>query len=186
MAFKFSARTWHNWVSFVLVIPILIVSITAVLIAHDKRLGLKEIDITRLVGWLPGYGTSAMKQEKMEIRATLSEEDGSRWVGTKMGLYKYEQEKLLPIPELSGIEVRDLLAAPWGVIAATKNGVWLLQNNQWQNVYKGDVWNASLTGENVMVSIKDRGLIYSNNGINWKPEQETQQALMNVPMQEMG
>ena len=71
MAINFNPRNWHNWISVILVVPIIIVGVTAVFIAHSHELGTKDIDVTRAVNWLPGYGEAAMQAMNTDVRASL-------------------------------------------------------------------------------------------------------------------
>lgn len=182
MLLKFNARTWHNWISVILVVPILIVSVTAVFIAHNKRFGLNEIDVSGAVGWLPGYGSAAMKEEHTEVRSSLTTADGLQWIGTQTGLYRVEGARLAPVTELAGLQVRDLVAAPWGMVAATKGGIWVKQGDAWRMAYKGDAWNANIGPEGVVaVAIKDKGIVVSRDGMEWKPDPAIKQALSTIP-----
>lgn len=182
MQFKFNARTWHNWISVILVVPILTVAVTAVFIAHNKRLGLNEIDVSGVVGWLPGYGAAAMKEEHMEVRSSLTTPDGRQLIGTQTGLYRIDGTKLVPVSELVGLQVRDLVAVPWGMVAATKGGIWVEQGGIWRMAYKGDAWNANIGPDGaVAVAIKDKGLVVSRDGAEWKPDPAIKRALSTMP-----
>jgi hypothetical protein len=56
MRFNFNARNWHNWISIILVLPILIVAITAIFIAHHKALGMEQLMLLKLF-----HGCQAIK-----------------------------------------------------------------------------------------------------------------------------
>lgn len=79
---KYNNRRWHSWISAILALPILIVGLTAIFIAHDKALGLKKMGVS--AEWLPGYGQT--KSEHAELRATLPLADGGLWLAAKGGL----------------------------------------------------------------------------------------------------
>lgn len=178
MKLKLNARSWHNLISVVLALPILVVAGTAVFIAHDKALGLKEIEVTRAVAWLPGYGEAAMREMKTEVRASLTAPDGSRWLGTKAGLYRIEAGQARQVEELGGLEVRDLVAAPFGLVLAAKNGVWLKDAAGWSKVQGGDAWSANLLPDGaVAVSVKDRGVLTSRDGSEWQADDGVMSAL---------
>lgn len=186
MQLKFNARTWHNWISVILAVPILIVAVTAVFIAHSKALDLKEIDVTRYVSWLPGYGAAEMKAMKTEVRASLSTPDGRQWLGTKAGLYEVANGEARAVEALGGSEVRDLAAAPFGLVAATRNGVWVLGNEGWNRVLKGDAWNASLQADgSVAVTLKDKGVLTSRDGRDWREDPAAGAALAAMPKDTM-
>jgi hypothetical protein len=186
MQLKFNSRTWHNWISVILAVPILIVAVTAVFIAHDHELGLKEIDVTRAVSWLPGYGEAEMKAMKQEVRASLSTPDGRLWLGTKAGLYEVANGEARAVEALGGSDVRDLAAASFGLVAAAKNGVWVQGAAGWNKVLKGDAWNASLNPDgSVAVTLKDKGVLMSSDGRDWRENAAAGAALAAMPAETM-
>lgn len=187
MKLNLKARDWHNWVSVILVVPMLLVGMTALFLAHKKALGLGEIDITGAAGWLPGYGQTPVKQPKAEVRASLALPDGSRWIGTQNGLYRVADGASSAAVELGQTQVNALVAAPWGIVAAAKNGVWVLGRDGWRKARPGEAWNASLEPDGgVAVAIKDQGLVVSRNGAKWQPEASVRQALAHLSAETKG
>lgn len=155
---------------------------TAMFIAHKHELGLKEIDVTRAVNWLPGYSEAAMMEMKMDVRASLTTADGLQWLGTKGGLYRIVEGQARQVEELGGAEVRDLVAATFGLVVAAKNGVWLQDAEGWNKVLKGEAWNASLQpGGAVAVTLKDKGVLVSRDGRNWQADGAIKTALSTMP-----
>lgn len=186
MKLNLKARDWHNWVSVILVVPMLMVGLTSLFLAHKKALDLNDIDVTRIAGGLPGYGTVAMKHAGTELRASLALPDGSLWVGTQAGLYRIAAGQAHAVPELGDTQVRDLAAAPWGIVAATKNGIWVLGRDGWRKTHKGDAWNAALAPDgSVAVAIKDKGLLVSRDGTEWRPHAAAQRALDDLPTESL-
>ena len=180
MKLTFKARDWHNWVSVVLVIPMLLVGFTSLFIAHKKSLGLDDVDLSRYVVWLPGYG--AVKAEKPEVRASLATADGRRWLAGKEGLYRIVDGRAEAVDEFAGQQVRDLAAAPWGIVAATKSGIWLESGGIWRKAHKGDAWNASLAPDgSVTVALKDKGLLISRDGLRWTAPAPPESEVLPVP-----
>ena len=186
MTLKFNARAWHKWISIILSVPILIVAVTAIFIAHDHALNTKDIDVTRYVSWLPGYGQAQMQAMKAEIRTSLATADGQRWLGGKGGLYQVVDGQPRQVADLGTTEVRDLVAAPFGLVAAAKNGIWLMDAEGWSKVMKGDAWNASLNPDgSVAVTLKDKGVFTSRNGRDWAPDAAVRAALAAMPAETM-
>lgn len=182
MNLKFNPRNWHNWISVILSVPILIVAVTAIFIAHNHELELKEIDVTDAVSWLPGYGKTEMKAMKMELRASLTTADGQRWLGGKGGLYQVIGGQARQVEELGGAEVRDMATAPFGLVVAAKNGVWLKNAEGWNKVLKGDAWNAGLNPDGaVAVTLKDKGVLLSRDGRDWAPDATAATAMASMP-----
>lgn len=185
MQLNLKARDWHNWVSAILVVPMLLVGLTTIFLAHKKELGLNDIDLTRAVAWLPGYGGKAMAYRDPEIRSSLALADGSRWVGTQTGLYRIAGGEAVAVPELAGTPIRGIVAAPWGLVAATKSGIWTHDAQGWRRAYKGDAWHAALDPDgSVAVALKDEGLVASGDGIRWQPDDNTRLALAALPAEE--
>lgn len=180
MKLNLKARSWHTWASIILALPILIVSATAVFIAHKKSL--QTEDITLDVGWLPGYQTKGYKTKEAEPRAALTTVNGTTWVGTQEGLYRLDGSTLVAAKALSGMPVRGLAESRFGLVAAAKNGVWLEHSGEWTRVIKGDAWHASTrTDGSVVVSMKDKGLLVSANGQDWHPDPVLATALAALP-----
>lgn len=181
MRLNLKARDWHVWVSVILIVPILLVALTAVFLAHEHELGLKNVDITRAVAWLPGY-REAPADERRTVRTSLALADGTQWIGTKAGLYQMRQGRADAVREIGHTEIRDIVAAPFGLVAAAKNGVWVQGRNGWTKTVAGDAWSANRQPDgSVVVALKDEGLMTSRDGVNWQAAPAAQQALAVVP-----
>jgi hypothetical protein len=167
MKTRFDSRKWHIWVSIALSIPILIVSVTAVFIAHEHELGLKDIPVE--VGWLPGYRSEGVKEKYIEPRAALVSSAGDQYIGTNGGLYRVDDGRPVPVGELAGLQVRAIAESSWGVAVATKGGLWLQRDGRWQRVVDGDAWTVtSRTDGSMIAAFKDKGLIASSDGALWQ------------------
>lgn len=166
MSIKISHRSTHIWISVVLAIPILIVALTAIFLAHDKSLGLKKITVN--ANWLPGYQTT-VKKDDAEIRAWLATADFN-YVGTRKGLYRWQNDTLIPVPGFMGMEIRQILAAPQGILVVGKEGLWLEHNDDFQQLYRGEIWNAQLQENGrIILSTKGEGLLNTEDqGVSWK------------------
>lgn len=182
MQINLKARDWHNWTSVILAIPLLIVGLTSIFLAHKKEWGLNEVDLTSAVSWLPGYGENTILHQRMEIRASLQDQDGSQWIGTQAGLYRVVAGKSEAVAELGDAQIRDLVRTPWGLVVATKYGIWVLNEQGWQRTHKGDAWNANLNLDgSVAVSLKGQGLLLSHDGQDWQALEETSASLAALP-----
>lgn len=169
MQLNLKARDWHNWVSVILLLPMLIVGLSTLFLAHKKELGLEKIDLTPYVGWLPGYGAAKMHGSHTEIRSSLPLAAGGHLVGTQGGLFRVIDGRAEAVRELGGINVRDIAAAPWGIVVATKNGVWVESGKGWRKTVDSDAWNANaLPDGSVVVAIKEGGLLASHDGRIWE------------------
>ncbi len=163
------ARDWHNWVSVILLIPMLIVGLSTLFLAHKKELGMEKVDITRFVGWLPGYGATMKHGAHTEVRTSLLLDGGTQLVGTQGGLIRLVDGRAEAVRELGGTHVRDIALAPWGIVVAAKNGIWVEGEKGWRKAVDGDAWNANAAADGaVVVAIKDGGLISSLDGKRWE------------------
>jgi len=180
MKFNFRARTWHTWTSLILVLPLLIVVITALSMAHKKALGTDGVPVA--ANWLPGYQTKGTKMGNNEPRASLITASGDTYIGTLGGLYRLAGTQLVAVDELAGTPVRGLAEAPWGRVAAARSGIWLEQNGQWQRVLNGDASNAASQPDGtVVVAIKDKWLVSSHDGVHWQADARLVAALAGLP-----
>ncbi|MGQ0709765.1 MAG: PepSY domain-containing protein [Rhodoferax sp.] len=169
----FQARSWHTWASVILALPLLIVGITAIFITHKKSLGTDEV-----VLWSRG----ASAAHAPEVRTVLPDAQGVVWLGTQEGLLRLDAGMASPVAEFDGIPVRALAQAPWGLVAAAKNGIWVLRDGTWSRALRTDAFGASLVGNaEVAVTTKDEGVLISRNGRDWQAHQAWNLALEMVP-----
>jgi hypothetical protein len=146
----------------------LLIGFTSFFLAHKKDLGLNEIDMTPYVAWLPGYGEGAMQGQHLELRSVLQLPDGRQVVGTNVGLFELTAAGPVSVQALEGMQVRNLAMTGEGLLAATKEGVWLERAGAWQQVLAGDAWNANSAADgSVTVALKEQGLFISHDGLNW-------------------
>lgn len=180
MKLNVHSRTWHRWSSLFLALPILIVAVTAIFMSHRKTLGTDELTVA--ASWLPGYRAASAKNGRNEPRASLITASGETYIGTLGGLYRLAGTQFVAVEELAGTQIRGLAEAPWGRVAAARDGIWLEQNGKWRRVQKGDAWSAaSQPGGSVVVAIRDKGLVHSRNGQQWQTDARIAAALTNLP-----
>ena len=180
MKLNLKARSWHTWASLILALPILIVGASAIFIAHKKSLNTEDITVN--AKWLPGYQTAEAKAKPIEARAALTTRQGTTYLGAQEGLYRLDGDKLAAVEALAGMPVRGLAEGGFGVVAAAKNGIWLEQRGEWRRVQKGDAWSASARADgSVVVSIKDKGLLVSQDGQKWQADPLLSAALAAMP-----
>lgn len=180
MKLNFHSRAWHRWTSLVLVLPVLIVAVTAITMSHRKSLGTEELTVS--ANWLPGYRGALAQTGRNEPRASLTTTRGDTYIGTLNGLYRLAGTQLVAVEALAGTQIRGLADAPWGRVAAAKGGIWLEQNGNWQRVLKDDAWSAvSRPDGSVVVALRDKGLVSSNDGRHWQVDARAAMALSSLP-----
>ncbi|ODN72085.1 hypothetical protein A6302_00600 [Methylobrevis pamukkalensis] len=163
-------RTWHAWLSIALALPIVIVSITAILIAHDKDLGTKNVALTG-----PGEGAPAA----FELKAFLETADGTRYYGTKYGLVAEGTGGVpMKVGAIGEEEVRDLAAADGTVFAAGKTGLWRAgRDGLWTQAMPGDVWSVSTSGAAIFAATKEQLWRSDDGGATFRPSPLADEAL---------
>ncbi len=179
MSFNFNARNWHNWVSIILVLPMIIIGITAIFIAHHKTLKMDQIDVTAYVSWLPGYQTT-LKGNHLELRTSYIDAEGNQWLGALTGLYHIHGAETTQVTELPATQVRAITDSPWGLMVATKMGVWLRAESGWKNIYQGDAWHVSAHKNAVTIAVKDKGILLTENGKDWQPDPTISKAMQGL------
>jgi hypothetical protein len=181
MKVNFNARSWHNWISIILVLPIIIVGITAIFIAHHKTLKMEQIDVTSYVSWLPGYSANTMNDNKFELRSSYIDAEGKQWLGAQNGLYQMIGKTITPVTAIPATQVRDIAESPWGLMVASKMGIWINTDTGWQQTYKGDAWNISANKNNVSIAVKDKGILVSDNGKDWHASKAVLESINDMP-----
>lgn len=165
-----SLRGWHLWVSIALALPIFIVSLTAIFIAHDKSLKLKSIEVP---GWLAPASGGSGKSMEAEWRSHVTTAHGVQWLGGKMGLYSIDPQGRTA--EVAGPdEVRDMApTATGGLLIAAKNGLWHAHDTRHavpaDLLKAGDFWTVQVNGKAWMAIGKDLPPLWSQDqGRSWQ------------------
>ncbi len=175
MSSETGLRGWHAWWSVALALPIVIVSLTAIFIAHEDSLGLKGIP---LPASLRLNSEDKWTARTVEVRG-LHQHGATMFVATKYGLLMHQNDKLDAVTELAGIEVRGLASVGNTLFAAAKNGVWTLQDGQWKRAYSGEAWSVNaLPGGAVAAAVKGSGLLLSRDGgTTWTSDENLNEGL---------
>nr|WP_298168831.1 PepSY domain-containing protein [uncultured Pseudomonas sp.] len=152
-----SNRLVHLWSGVLLALPMFIVGVTAIFIAHEKSLGTKEMPIS----WL-----SMAADKELELRAVTQTADGRLWLGSQQGLF-VQQADGLPLRR-ADFEVRQLLSEGDSLWVASKMGLYQLQGDDVALRLDGDVHGISrLADGQLMASVKDMGAMQSRDGLSW-------------------
>jgi hypothetical protein len=175
LPFRFSARKWHAWISFVLALPILLVAITAMLITHGPTLGFRDINVN--ASWLPGYPAIT----KREVAVTLHL-PGALWIGTATGLFVQSAAGVFEIEKFSGQEIRTLLRVDNEVFVLTAQGLFARQNDRWEKITRGPVNSAYADDGAIYTLSRGKGLQTSRDGgASWQEVTDAPTALSQLP-----
>lgn len=176
-----SSRSVHIWVSISLALPILIVAVTAIFIAHEDALGTRKVEVPAL--WLPGYAVNG--DYRPEVRAFHTTDDGRTYVGLKSGLFRMEGERLVREEALGTIEVRDFAETPHALLVATKAGVWSGQDGRWTRILEGEAWSMGQRGSELAATLKHLGPMRSiDGGATWQATQALTLAVAGLPAED--
>jgi hypothetical protein len=177
------ARDWHTWFSLALALPLVLIGVTAVLIAHGKALGLKDIPV--VADWLPGYGPAALRQEGNLLRAALADGDGLV-IASKQGLHRAGADGLTPLAGAPQAEFRQLVDTPQGLLAAGPRGLYRVAGGQAETLLQGEVWSVTLGREGRLIATtKEDGVLASGDGgRSWQPDGAVTRAA--APLAEAG
>lgn len=159
---------WHLWSGLAFTIPIILVSITAILIAHEKGLGTKNIAVN--AGWLPGYGSKKSTEHFLnEVKDVIIKNDSS-FYASKLGLIIQVDKNIVIAKGTEGAEVRDLEIIDSQIWLASKEGVYTLgKNNSTKLILKGDFHGINKSEDKIIASEGKHGFHISvDNGNSWK------------------
>lgn len=176
-----TARRIHLWVAVVLAVPLLMMSISGVLIA------LRSVsDVKVPMRWM---GSETIP-ERLPITAYLETPDGTIWIGNAQGLYRVREGKAEAVDAFAGQEVVGLAQvslAPSPMVA-TRMAVWTSADDQWTAVKRGRVRQlGNLPDGRVLVIAGGRGEMadgkpmVSDDGQQWRPHMRAMQANKLLP-----
>lgn len=167
---------WHMWAGVAFAIPVFLVSLTAIFIAHEDGLGTKQMMVK--AGWLPGYQT---KNDNIsyfldDAKAYyFDQENQVSYYGTKLGLVKENNGELEIISETEGIEVRDILQINSVLLVASKYGVFQynMASNETTQLLKGDFHGLSVKNDTLIALAGKHGYFQSTDkGVSWSSSQK--------------
>jgi len=174
MKLKFNSRKWHAWISFAISIPILLVAISAILIAHGQALGFRDIKVDP--SWLPGYSDTPVRSE---ARALLHTDDGL-WIGTQNGLFVKSAAGINAIDAFANQEIRALLVAQQRIFVLSAQGLFAQQGDEWEKISRGPVQSAFVDSGMLHTLTRDKGLqVFVDN--QWQAPADATAALADLP-----
>lgn len=178
---KINWRTWHAWLSVILSLPLFIVGVTALFIAHGKTLGLNKMDIDAL--WLPGYAMAVSKQEPVVVKAAIAA-DGVWYVGGKTGLFILRAGRAEAVDALRGADVRSIAGATGKLVVGAKTGVWLGGGNDWRRLHDIEVFTAGTLPDGAIFAAPTTGglVVSRDDGRTWLNDAAAIDALALLPV----
>lgn len=170
-------RRWHIYTGLAVLVPLIVVCVTASLIIHSGQLNFRHMQVD--VSALPGYQDAQLSA----VRAALITSDGRYFVGTRGGLFELLPDgKFVEAPGVAKNDIRTLRETPAGVFVGGRHGLWQLQGASWKQLYDGDVWSIdALPDKTLRLSDRGKGVFESrDNGAHWQANQRVNQALTQI------
>lgn len=169
MKLTLKARDWHTWVAVILSVPLVLVGLTAIFLAHGRALGLNTVPVA--ADWLPGYAAGGGKARPPELRAFARDATGTAWIATKVGLFRADGERLQRVDGLPAGEIRQLLADGDGVLAAGKAGLWRVRAGGVSPLADGELWVIAREPDGrLLIADREHGWQESrDDGRQWQP-----------------
>ena len=153
-----TARQFHLWSGVLLGLPMLIVAITAVLLAHEKPLGLPAIEVPLL---------QMAADQALELDTSVEDAQGRLWLGSKQGLYVQHADGR--IEQQADLDVKQLLSHAGQLWIASKSGLFSLTGTQLEQHLSGETRGISLLADGRLLAIhKSRGGLLSHDGRDWQ------------------
>lgn len=157
---------WHLWSGLIFTIPILLVALTAILIAHEKKLGTKEIAIS--AGWLPGYSSEENIKHYLDDVKDIEIVGNKTYYASKLGVVIVENQTISILKNTEGYEVRDLIFVGDSLWIASKEGLFVSTKNTAKFLKKGDFHGINLIDNKLYALEGKHGFhISSDNGNTW-------------------
>ena len=153
---------WHNWIGIILSVPILIVSITAFLLAFKDTLNLDKFSMS--MAYMPGYSFDTNKnsiiKEAKNIKSILVVDD-TMYIGTKYGLILSIGGNIWFERDLIGVDVRKVVRIEDRIYVACNKGIWIKESNLWKKLFSGDVHDVGGKEGQLFAALGKNGIIRS-------------------------
>jgi LPXTG-motif cell wall-anchored protein len=163
-------------------VPTFIVGLTAVLITFQDGYKNKPNEPEINVSWLPGYSVSLIKNEVVkksnEIRASITTEDNTRYLGTSYGLFAFTNGSYVALPEFNGYEVHCLQQSDSLLWIGSKKGLYamVLPNGELKQMLDKDIHHIEIQSKNSLVVSDNKSLYVSKDfGKVWRKDNAIQQ-----------
>ena len=161
---KKQSRKWHTWLGVMFAIPLLIVAITTLLMAHEKNLHLDKYGVSTF--FFPGYSGDKIIQN--EIRSYFKDTEGVEYFGHKMGLYVKKEGTVTSVPFFDTYEVRGIATLNGHLLVGTRKALFIEQGALFKEVLKKDILDLSVHDGVVSVVTAKDGLLSSHDLKTWK------------------
>lgn len=160
---KKKLRNWHIWLGVLVSIPLLVVGLSTIFIAHGKKLKLDDYLVN--ANYFPGYA-SEKKRGCGEISAYLMAPDKREFYGYKDGLAVVSHGILREIDFFRKHHVRSFGIWHGKIVVGTKNGLFVESGAEYEEIFADEVWGVVVQNEKLVVITKESMLEYKDG--KWK------------------
>lgn len=143
----------HVWGGVILAIPMLIIGVSTIFIAHGEALGAKQLRFTP-------------PQPLGNVKQLLVTADGFL-LGGKYGVVGLTPELTVATQDVAKQDIKSLRELNGQYYAATKYGVLRRDDNSWTSLYQGDTEDIAWYQDSLLVLDKKRGLL-QQQGDDWR------------------
>ncbi|SRR3989338_11102283 len=143
-------RKLHLWGGILLALPMLIVGVSTLFIAHGEAWGAKQIK----------FGEPSTQ---MDYKAVLPVTDGY-WLAGKYGLTLFNSAGVKQQHVLPDIDVRAVRQLDGQLYAATKMGLYQQQGSDWTQLYSADISDVASQDGQLWLLAKDQGVLVQQGG----------------------
>ncbi|MFQ3576702.1 MAG: PepSY domain-containing protein [Cytophagales bacterium] len=175
----FDFNNWHLWIGVLLSFPIIVVGLTAILIAHKKSFDKWVINA-------PVLQEKYQKLEFKEIRA-VANSNGYDYLATKNGLFVLnEDDEWQKVINTENAEFKQLLKTQEAIIAIGKNGLWKISGLESEKISSLESLHLSLEDNGKWVLTTKNGILSSHDqGKTWNPDSFLNESIQQITMVNM-
>lgn len=156
--FKKWFRDWHIWLGVAFSLPLIVIGITTILLAHGKELKLDDYYVSSKC--FPGYWGE--KSVNNELKVYFMDSHGKEYFGYKYGIRSKKNDILETILFFEKDEIRALAEFNGKLIVATKKALFIQNDISFEKILAKDIWNLYVDTDKLYVVAKE-GLFMSNN-----------------------
>lgn len=147
-------RKLHVWGGVLIAIPMLIIGVSTIFIAHGDAWGAKQI-------------TFGEAKPDAELKRVLTTNQGIM-LGGKQGVVLLDDAGQVKQSWLPQLDVKALRELDGQIYASGKMGLYLQQANEWQQVYQGDVEDMTIQQGKLTLLVKKVGLVQQQPDQQWQ------------------